>query len=101
MVLELILDVLAEIVGPELGNDGRASPELRDVYRDVGRLAAEVAGELSRGPERVGHLVRDEVDERLADGEEVELVVELVEVLDGDTVARLGVGEVRRDGRRF
>ena len=94
-MLELVLDVLAEVVGPELGNDGRASPELRDVYRDVGRLAAEVAGELARGPQGMGHLVRDEIDQRLPYGEEVEPVIQFVEILDRDTVARLGVGEVR------
>ena len=62
MVLELVLDVLAEVVGPELDDYGRASPELGDVDGDVCRLAAEIAGELARGPQRIGHLVRDEVD---------------------------------------
>src|SRR5215218_7883658 len=47
VVLELVLDVLAEVVRPELRNYGRASPELGDVDGDVRRLAAEVAGELA------------------------------------------------------
>ena len=99
VVLELVLDVLAEVVGAEHGDHGRAPPELGDVHRDVGRLPTEIPGELARGPQGMGHLVRDKIDHRLPDGEEVELVIELVERLQRDTISRGRLCKVGGDGQ--
>jgi hypothetical protein len=69
---ELLFEVIPEMVRANLRDHAGASPKFGDVDGDVGRLAAEVADELSGGPKRNRELVRDEVHERLLDGEHVE-----------------------------
>jgi hypothetical protein len=61
----------AQGVVADVGHDGGVAAEAGDVDRDIGRRAALMAVEGARGRQRVGGLGRDEVDQELADRQQV------------------------------